>query len=119
MRGSEIRTAKLELTDPFAGYWVIVRLNPPMRVFRDLSSGNLEKMLQAFAEISRSSNLTDESDQPIDVTTVAGWGEVTDDVLAHVAEKFAEAAKAPKAHANGSSTQPLPEKEASRPTSTT
>jgi hypothetical protein len=119
VKGQEIRTARLELTDPFAGYYLVIRTNPPMRVFRDLGSGDVAKALAAFAAISLESNLTDENDKPVDVTTPEGWGELTSDVMVHVADKIGEALKSPKASANGSSTQPLPEKELSRPTSTT
>jgi len=115
----DIRTAKLDLGDPFAGQHLVIRTNPRMRVFRDMQSGNLEKMLRAFASMSISGNLTDEDDQPIDVTNADGWAEIDEPGLAYLAEKIVEAMKAPKASANGSSTQPLPERETSQPTSTT
>lgn len=115
----EIRTARLDLSDPFAGQHIVIRTNPRMRVFRGLASGNLEKMLDALALMSIESNLTDEDDQPIDVTTADGWSEVNQDALEYIADQIVEALKVPKANANGSSTQPLPDKELSPPISAT
>jgi len=116
---TEVRTARIELADPFAGFYLIVRTNPPMRVFRALASGNIEKTLAAYAALSIESNLTDEQDQPIDVTTSDGWAEMTSEVLEAVAEKIGEAMKAPKASANGSTTRSLAETAPYQPTSTT
>jgi 1,6-anhydro-N-acetylmuramate kinase len=116
---TEIRTARIELTDPFAGHYVVIRTNPPLRVFRGLAAMDVEKTLAAFAAMSIESNLDDENGVPIDVTTVEGWAEMNSDVMAHVAAKIGEALKAPKASANGSTTHDLPEEGKSPPTSTT
>lgn len=116
---TEIRTARVELTDPFAGFYVVIRTNPPMRVFRGLASGKIEQTLEAFAAISLESNLTDEQERPVDVTTADGWGEMTEAVIGHVAERITETLKAPKAHANGSTTPSLAETVPFQPTSTT
>lgn len=119
MRKSEIRTARLELSDPFAGQYLVIRTNPRMRVFRGLASGKLDEMLEALASMAIESNLTDEDDEPVDVTSADGWAELDSQGLEYIAGQIVEALKAPKASANGSSTQPLPEREPSRPTSTT
>lgn len=116
---TEVRTARIELGDPFAGFYVVIRTNPPMRVFRGLASGNIEKTLAAYAAIALEGNLTDEHDQPVDVTTIEGWSEMTSEVLERVAEKIGEAMKAPKASANGSTTPSLAETVPYQPTSTT
>jgi hypothetical protein len=116
---TEIRTARIELSDPFAGYYVVIRTNPPLRVFRGLAAMDVEKTLAAFASLSIESNLTDENDRPVDVTTVEGWAEMTSDLMAHVAAKIGDALKAPKVSANGSTTQSYLGEEKSPPTTTT
>jgi hypothetical protein len=104
----EIRTAKIELGDPFAGQYLIIRTNPRMRVFRGLASGDLERMLEALASMSIESTIRDQDGTPIDVTSADGWAELDVDDLGYIADKMIEAMKAPKASANGSSTQSLP-----------
>lgn len=116
---TEIRTARIDLPDPFAGFYLVIRTNPPMRVFRGLASGEVESTLAAYAAISREGNLTDEGGAVVDVTTADGWAEMNGDVLTVVADQIKEVLKAPKANANGSTTQSLAGTVPLEPTSTT
>lgn len=103
MPKSSIRTKRCELEEPYAGYHVTVRTNPPMQVYEDFSSGDLARILAALATVTTESDLTDDDDAPVDLTTPAGWRKMPSDLLAQVAARFQEALAIPKANANGSS----------------
>jgi hypothetical protein len=92
-----VRTSQIDLTGEYAGFWLIVRTNPPMRVFEEFASQDIARVIAALAVMTRSSNLVDERDQPVDLTTVAGWREMPGDLLAEVAERLRESLGSPKA----------------------
>jgi hypothetical protein len=99
-----IKTKRLELTGEFEGMWVEIRSNPPMRVYEDFASGEIGRVMKALATMTRGSNLTDESDQPLDLKTVDGWREVSQEFIAEVAQQIKLAMELPKANSNGSPT---------------
>ena len=110
-----IKTARLELTGDFTGMWVEIRSNPPMRIYEDLATGEITRVMQALATMARASNLTDENDKPIDLKTVDGWREVSQGFLGEVATQIKAAMELPKASSNGS---PMPSPSEAAPSST-
>jgi hypothetical protein len=113
-----VHIQRVELSGEYAGFWLDVRTNPPMRVFEEFASGDISRVIGALAVMTRDSNLVDESDQPVDLTTVSGWKEMPADLLGEVAERLREHLGSPKASSNGSTTPSLSEKDLS-PASTT
>lgn len=99
-----VRVARIALTGEYEGFWLDVRMNPPMRVFEEFASQDIARVIAALALMTRASNLVDEKDQPVDLSTVAGWGEMSADLLAEVAERLRDAMSSPKASSNGSPT---------------
>ena len=47
----QIKTRKVELEDPYAGYWFVVQTNPPMGAVADLMSGVPDRMMECLKEI--------------------------------------------------------------------
>ena len=113
-----IKTKQLDLTGEFEGIWIQIRSNPPMRVYEDFASGEISRVMKALATMTRSSNLTNENDEPIDLKSVDGWREVSSDLIGEVAMQIKLAMELPKASSNGSPT-PSPLEGVSSPTSTT
>lgn len=99
-----IKTKRLDLTGEFEGIWVEIRSNPPMRVYEDFASGDIARVMKALATMTRSSNLKDQDDKPIDLKSVDGWREVSSDLIGEVAMQIKLAMEPPKATANGSPT---------------
>lgn len=97
-----VRTSRIELTGDYTGFWLEVRTNPPMRVFEEFASQDITRVIAALAVMTLSSNLVDDKEQPVDLTTVAGWREMPADILAEVAERLRESLGSPKANSNGS-----------------
>ena len=114
-----IKTARLELTGEFAGIWIDIRKNPPMRVYEDFASGEIARVMKALATMTRASNLTDQNDAPLDLKSVDGWREVSGDLIGEVAMQIKTALAPPKATQNGSSTLTPTEAGSSHPNTTT
>jgi len=60
-----IKTAKLELKDDFAGWTFTARMNPPLGVFFDIASGDLQRIAKGIARIIIAWNFPDEDGQPL------------------------------------------------------
>jgi hypothetical protein len=103
-----VRTSRIELTGEYAGFWLEIRTNPPMLVFEEFASQDVARIIAALAVVTRSSNLVDENDQPVDLTTVAGWRKMPGDLLAEVAERLRESLVSPKASSTISTTPSSP-----------
>ena len=80
------RTIRIDLPEPFAGFYVIARADFPARVLSDLQSGDFDKAVDAFSRIVVEHNLTDEDGDrvahladadPFSMVTLAmeKWGE--------------------------------------------
>lgn len=113
-----VRTARLELKDDYAGFWLEVNANPPMSVFEEFASENITRVIAAIATMTRASNLVDHNDDPVDLSTVEGWRKMPQGLLGEVASRLQEAFSAPKASATGSTTPSSPVADQS-PTGTT
>lgn len=60
------RTIRIDLQEPYAGFYVIARADFPARVLSDLQSGNFDKAIDAFSRIIVEHNFTDEESKPVD-----------------------------------------------------
>lgn len=89
--------ARVELEGDYAGFWLVVRADPPMRVFEALQSNRVSEVLDALALITTSSNLVDEQERPVDLCTKDGWGLMAKDFVEHAAEKVTEIWRLPLA----------------------
>lgn len=113
-----VRIQRVELAGDYAGFWLEMRTNPPMSVYEEFASGDIQRVICALAQMTRSSNLVDFSEQPVDLSTVIGWKAMPADLLSEVAERLREHMANPKASSNGSMTPSSLEKDLS-PASTT
>ncbi len=113
-----IRSARCLLDGDYAGIEVVVRTNVPIRVYQQMDSQKFDSILMALAEMTISSNVTDNADKSVDLTTVDGWREMPPDLLLQVVTRIKETAIVPKASANGSATLSSPAMEPSRPITT-
>lgn len=115
-----IRTARYELEGDYAGCYIVVRTNPPMRLYEDFASGDFPRILNALAAMTLESNLTNDDGEPVDMHTIDGWREQSRDVLSQVVAKINEAMTVPKANGTGSMTpSPTTKAPAPSPVSTT
>lgn len=119
MTHEPVKTARLNLTGDFAGIWVEIQRNAPMRVYQDFASGEIGKIIAALAKVTRSTNLTDATDAPIDLRSVDGWLNVSGEFVGEVAIQLRAALEPPKETSSGSATPTLPEAEPSPVTTTT
>jgi len=113
-----IRSTRCLLDGDYAGIEVIVRTNVPIRVYQEMDSQKFDSILAALAEMTVSSNVTDDNDVSVDLTTVDGWREMPPDLLLQVVTRIKETAIVPKANENGSATHSSPVTEPSRSTTT-
>jgi len=104
---------RIELAGVYAGIWLDVRENVPMSVFDDFSSGRFAVILETLASICQRTNATDDEDQEIDVTTVAGWKKMPIDLVKAVPDLLVSVYAPPKptsppSATSSSSTSPEP-----------
>ena len=55
---------RIDLPEPYAGWWVEMRVNPSMRVWNDFSSGEGERFESALAALIRAWSVEDEDGHP-------------------------------------------------------
>lgn len=99
-----VHTARCDMTGEYEGFYLVIRKNPPMRVFEEFASGTFTRVLEALAALTRESNLVDEQGNAVDLTTVEGWREMPIDLLTEVSARVNEVLTVPKASENGSMT---------------
>jgi hypothetical protein len=109
-----IRTHRFELDGDWSGFWILVRTNPPMRVYEDLvAARKISDAYAALAEMTLSSNLTDEHGESVDLTQPAGWRAMPLEFIEEAAALIKKATEVPKASGNGSPQRSSPELESS------
>lgn len=80
------RTVRLDLPEPYLGFYLIARVDFPARVLTDLQSGDFERAVDAFSRIVVEHNLPGEDGakvahladaDPFDMVRIAmeKWGE--------------------------------------------
>ena len=60
-----VRTARLELGGDYEGWWVVMRVNPPLQVWEGFSSGDTERYDSALAALVIDWNFVDDDGQPL------------------------------------------------------
>lgn len=108
-----VRSKRYELEGDYEGFWIEIRTNPPMRVYEEFSSGVMSQLYGALALMTLASNMVDEHDAPVDLTTVEGWRSMPKDLLEQTADRIITSMTVPKTSGNGSQTRSLPEPEPS------
>lgn len=80
------RTIRIELPEPYTGYWVSAKADFPARVLVELQSGEFERTLEAFTALVIDHNLPGSDGKkavhmldvdPFDMVqkAIAGWGD--------------------------------------------
>ncbi len=113
-----IRYKDFAFTADYDGFLIKLRTNPPLRVYEEFISGELPRICAALATMTLESNVVDEADEPLDLTSIEGWRSVPLDLLEQAAVMLKAALTIPKASGTGSSTLSSPEPVPS-PTTTT
>lgn len=98
------RYTTIELEGRYAGATFEVDDDVDVGLFDEFASGDIERILAALALITTKTNLVDADDQPIDVTTVAGWKKLPVGVIKAVPQKLLEIYAPPKATSSPSAT---------------
>lgn len=60
------RTIRIDLQEPYAGFYVIARADFPARVLSDLQSGDFDRAIDAFSRIVIEHNFTDENGERVE-----------------------------------------------------
>jgi len=55
-----VKTKKIELKDEFDGWYFTARMNPPLGVFFDIASGDLQRIMKGITRILIDWNFVDE-----------------------------------------------------------
>ena len=94
---------RVELTGKYQGFWVEIDSDPELRVYRELSSGDFDRIIGAMATLVVASNVR-RKDEPVDLSTSDGWMSMPKTLLSQVSTKVMEVLRedAPKASSNGS-----------------
>jgi hypothetical protein len=65
IRKLPVRTREIQLKAPWDGWSFTARMNPPVRVFEDISSGDFARIVDGMALIITAWNWVDEAGEPI------------------------------------------------------
>lgn len=85
-----VKTATIELTGDYEGWEFEARMNPPLSIFGDLSSGEFERIAPALAKIVRSWNFIDESGVPLGNPSKDAINELPLELVTEMSNKFIE-----------------------------
>ena len=101
---------RVELTGKYQGYWVEIDSDPELRVYRELSSGDFDRIIGAMATLVVASNVRRKDGEPVDLSTSDGWMSMPKTLLGQVSSRVMEVLRedAPKASSNGSTTLSSP-----------
>jgi len=65
IRKLPIRTREVQLKDPWLGWNFTARMNPPVRVFEDIASGEFARIVDGMASVITAWNWVDEAGEPL------------------------------------------------------
>jgi hypothetical protein len=71
MRKRPVRTAKIELPEPYEGWTATVWTNMPMAIYDALDTGTMRERLEALAKVILDWNFVDDAGDPIPITPEA------------------------------------------------
>ena len=97
---------RVELTGKYQGFWVEIDSDPELRVYRELASGDFDRIIGAMAILVVASNVRRKDGEPVDLSTSDGWMSMPKTLLGQVSTRVMEVLRedAPKASSNGSTT---------------
>ena len=64
-RKAPVRTARVELTGDYEGWWFDARINPRMSTFTLVTSGEIDKLIDGLAQLLMAWNYVDEEGDPL------------------------------------------------------
>jgi len=86
-----IKTRVIALTGEWTGWQFTARLNPPLGVLFDITSGDLERIVNGMAKIIISWNFVDENGQPLPAPSAEVMATyVTPDLMGAVSSAWVE-----------------------------
>jgi hypothetical protein len=98
IRKLPVKTAIVKLTDEFEGWEFTARTNPPIKVFTNVTSGELDRIIRGLSKIILSWNFVNEEGASVADVTEDTIGDLPLDLLTAVANGYVgELNKLPKA----------------------
>ena len=94
-RKMPIKTATISLNGDYEGWEFTARINPPLRIFGDLSSSEFDRITSALSEVLLSWNFVDEQGVSLGEPSEETVGELPVDLATLVASEFAEQVATP------------------------
>jgi len=68
MKKLKAKYEAIKLSDDFEGWEFTARTNPPLRVVRDISSGDIDTIIPAMVSMIKEWNFIGENDAPLEVS---------------------------------------------------
>ena len=88
VRRMPVRTCKLQLEGDFAGFELVMRLNPNLRVIKDMASGDMDALTAALGEVILQWNFPDEEGKPMPAPSQETIEELPIDLITLIAERY-------------------------------
>lgn len=98
-------STRVQLQGPYAAFWIDVYDDPEMGVFEDILSGDLLRIFNGLATVTKASNAVTRKGEPADLATADGWRRQRRSFTLEAVRRIREAWELPKANSNGSATQ--------------
>lgn len=89
MKKLQIKHETLKLTDDYEGWEFTARVNPPLWVVMDISSGEISRIVPAMAKMITAWNFVDEDGTPIECSE-EGLKQLPIDLMMKLASAFSE-----------------------------
>ena len=83
-----VKTKLIQLTGEYEGWEFEARINPPLSVFGDLSSGEFVRIAPALTKIVRSWNFVDEEGKPLPNPSIDTINELPLELITDMSNKF-------------------------------
>lgn len=90
IRKLPIELREVELKDKWAGWSFTARMNPPIKVFGLVASGDFDKIIEGLSKIIHAWNYVDENGDPMPDPSVESIGELPIDLMNATASRFVE-----------------------------
>ncbi len=89
-RKMPIRTDTIVLNGEYEGWECVARVNPPLKVFGDLASGEFDRIIAGLADVIVSWNFVDEAGNPLEAPSEETVALLPVDLATTLASEFAE-----------------------------
>lgn len=88
VRRMPVRTCKIKLDGDFVGFELVMRLNPKLRVIKDMASGDMDALTAALGEVILQWNFPDEQGEPMPPPSQETIEELPIDLITLIAERY-------------------------------